>query len=86
MQNNLLSPILGIDDPRTNERIEFCGGENMMDTISGKLEEEMKVAFLLYPTQIEDIINVSDADTVMPPKSTWFEPKLKSGLFIHTFE
>ena len=86
LQNNLLSPILGIDDPRTNERIEFCGGENMMDTISGKLEEEMKVAFLLYPTQIEDIINVSDADTVMPPKSTWFEPKLKSGLFIHTFE
>lgn len=86
LQDNLLKPILGIDDPRTNKRIEFYGGENMMEIILGKLEKEVEVAFLLYPTQIQDIINVSDANTVMPPKSTWFEPKLKSGLFIHTFE
>lgn len=86
LQDNLLNPILGIEDIRTNKRIEFYGGENMMEIIRGRLDKDMEVAFLLYPTQVEDIINVSDANTVMPPKSTWFEPKLRSGLFIHELD
>lgn len=87
LQTNILEPILGIDDPRTNKRIEFFGGENMLEEMEAKLLIRYRhgLGFLLYPTQIEDIINVSDKDTVMPPKSTWFEPKLKSGLFIHKF-
>lgn len=84
LQNNLLNPVLGIEDPRTNKRIEFFGGESMLADIQGKLETNSAgVAFLLFPTDINDIIKVSDAGEVMPPKSTWFEPKLKSGLFIH---
>lgn len=84
LQNNLLNPILGIEDPRTNKRIEFFGGETMISDINSKLQGYKEgVAFLLYPTDINDIIKVSDAGEVMPPKSTWFEPKLKSGLFIH---
>lgn len=84
LQNNLLNPILGIEDPRTNKRIEFFGGETMLADINNKLQGYKEgVAFLLYPTDINDIIKVSDAGEVMPPKSTWFEPKLKSGLFIH---
>lgn len=86
LQNNILSPILGIEDPRTDTRIEFIGGENMMDRVLDRLNKDMEVAFLMYPTQIEEIIAVSDTNQVMPPKSTWFEPKLMSGLFIHKFE
>lgn len=87
LQNNILEPILGIDDPRTNKRIEFFGGENMLEEMEAKLLIRYRhgLGFLLYPTQIEDIIKVSDIGNVMPPKSTWFEPKLKSGLFIHKF-
>lgn len=87
LQDNLLKPILGIDDPRTNKRIEFFGGENMLEEMEAKLLVRYRhgLGFLLYPTQIEDIIRVSDSGEVMPPKSTWFEPKLKSGLFIHKF-
>lgn len=85
LQDNILSPILGIDDPRTDTRIDFFGGDDMMDTIVNRLNVDMKVAFLLYPTQIEEIIAVSDAEKIMPPKSTWFEPKLMSGLFVHRF-
>jgi uncharacterized protein (DUF1015 family) len=85
LQNNILSPILGIKDPRTDTRVEFFGGEAMLDTIIDRLNTDMEVAFLLYPTQIGDITAVSDEGKIMPPKSTWFEPKLMSGLFIHRF-
>lgn len=85
LQDHILHPILGIEDPRTDTRISFVGGEDMMGIIKNRLNIDMKVAFLLYPTQIEDITAVSDIQMVMPPKSTWFEPKLMSGLFIHKF-
>lgn len=85
LQNNILAPILGIEDPRVDNRIEFYGGEGMIGTIINRLNDDMQVAFLLYPTQIEEITAVSDINKVMPPKSTWFEPKLMSGLFVHKF-
>lgn len=83
LQNNLLAPILGIDDPRTNNRIDFIGGIRGLSELEKRVKEGMKVAFALYPVTIEDLMNVADAGTVMPPKSTWFEPKLRSGLFVH---
>jgi len=85
LQNNILSPILGIDDPRSDSRIEFVGGEDMLNTITARLGEDMEVGFLLYHTSTEDIMDISNENKVMPPKSTWFEPKLMSGLFIHKF-
>ncbi|WP_425447068.1 DUF1015 domain-containing protein [Dethiothermospora halolimnae] len=83
LQNNLLNPILGIDDPRTNERIDFIGGIRGLEELEKRVNNGMKVAFSMYPTTIEDLIGVADAGEVMPPKSTWFEPKLRSGLFVH---
>lgn len=84
LQNFLLNPVLGIDDPRTNNRIDFIGGirgtkelERLVD--SGKAA----VAFSLYPVGLDDLMNISDAGEVMPPKSTWFEPKLRDGLLTH---
>ena len=84
LQNFLLNPVLGIDDPRTNTRIDFIGGirgtkelEKLVD--SGKAA----VAFSLYPVSLDDLMNISDAGEIMPPKSTWFEPKLRDGLLIH---
>lgn len=84
LQNFLLNPILGIDDPRTNDRIDFIGGirgtkelEKLID--SGKAA----VAFSLYPVSLDDLMNISDAGEIMPPKSTWFEPKLRDGLLTH---
>ena len=84
LQNFLLNPVLGIDDPRTNTRIDFIGGirgtkelEKLVD--SGKAA----VAFSLYPVGLDDLMNISDAGEVMPPKSTWFEPKLRDGLLTH---
>lgn len=82
LQNNLLAPILGIRDPRTDKRIDFVGG------IRGCAELERRagsggVAFAMYPTSLEELMDIADAGLVMPPKSTWFEPKLLSGLFIH---
>lgn len=85
LQDNILSPILGIEDPRTDNRMEFVGGLDMIENITNKLIPDMKVAFLLFSTQIEYITAVSDIQMVMPPKSTWFEPKLMSGLFVHKF-
>lgn len=89
LQENLLAPILKIQDPRTDKRISFYGGEDMKERIKQKMNKQPEsrnpVAFLLYPTQVSDIIRVSDAGEVMPPKSTWFEPKLRSGLFLHRF-
>ncbi len=83
LQNNLLSPILGIEDPRTDNRIDFIGGIRGLKELERRVKEDMKVAFALYPVTIDDLMGVADAGEVMPPKSTWFEPKLRSGLFVH---
>ena len=86
LQDRVLSPILKIGDPRTDERIDFVGGirgtgelEKLVD--SGKFA----VAFSMYPTTVAQLMDIADAGEIMPPKSTWFEPKLRSGLFVHTF-
>ncbi|MCU7495981.1 MAG: DUF1015 domain-containing protein [Ignavibacteria bacterium] len=84
LQNYLLNPILGIDDPRTNKRIDFIGGIRG----TGELEKLVNsgraaVAFSMYPVSVDDLMNISDAGEIMPPKSTWFEPKLRDGLLVH---
>lgn len=86
MQDNLLHPILGIEDPRVDKRIDFVGGIRGLKELERRVEKDMKVAFSMYPTTIMDLISISDAGMVMPPKSTWFEPKLRSGLFLHDLE
>ncbi len=84
LQNNLLHPILGIGDPRTDKRIDFVGGIRGLQALSDRVDNgSMAVAFSMYPTTMEDLMDIADADAIMPPKSTWFEPKLRSGLFIH---
>ncbi|HCD10497.1 MAG TPA: DUF1015 domain-containing protein, partial [Thermoanaerobacter sp.] len=83
LQKNLLDPILGIKDPRTDKRIDFVGGIRGLEELERRVKEDMKVAFSMHPTTVEDLIAVADARMIMPPKSTWFEPKLRSGLFIH---
>ncbi|WP_368489441.1 DUF1015 domain-containing protein [Clostridium sp. BJN0013] len=84
LQNNLLAPILGIKDPRTDNRIDFVGGIRGLKELESRIDEKNTgVAFSMYPTTLEDLMNIADAGKVMPPKSTWFEPKLRSGLFIH---
>ena len=83
LQNNLLSPVLGIGDPRTDKRIDFIGGIRGLKELERRVNCGMKVAFSMYPTTIDDLMAIADAGLVMPPKSTWFEPKLRSGLFIH---
>jgi len=83
LQKHLLAPILGIEDPRTDKRIDFVGGIRGLMELEKRVAKDMKVAFALYPVTISDLLNVSDNGMVMPPKSTWFEPKLGSGLFIH---
>lgn len=83
LQNHVLNPILGIEDPRTDKRIDFVGGIRGLSELEKRCREDMKVAFAVHPVEIADLLAVSDNDMVMPPKSTWFEPKLGSGLFIH---
>ncbi|MCK4295453.1 MAG: DUF1015 domain-containing protein, partial [Candidatus Marinimicrobia bacterium] len=84
LQNNLLTPILGIGDPRKDERIDFVGGIRGLDELEKRVNSgEMAVAFALYPTSIGQLMAIADAGKLMPPKSTWFEPKLRSGLIIH---
>lgn len=84
LQNNLLEPILKIKDPRTDNRIDFVGGIRGLKILEELVDKtENGVAFSMYPTAIEEIIKIADNNKVMPPKSTWFEPKLRSGLFIH---
>ncbi|WP_426350784.1 DUF1015 domain-containing protein [Alloiococcus sp. CFN-8] len=83
LQKNLLAPVLGIEDPRTDKRIDFIGGIRGLEELERRVKEGMKVAFSMYPTTIEELMDIADAGQVMPPKSTWFEPKLRSGLFIH---
>ncbi len=83
LQNNLLSPILGILDPRSDKRIDFAGGIRGLKYLEQRCNEDMTLAISMYPTSLDDLMNVADANLVMPPKSTWFEPKLRSGLLIH---
>ena len=87
LQSQILTPILGIGDPRTDERIGFVGGIRGTGELEKLVDSGKKaLAISMFPTSIEQLINVSDADKIMPPKSTWFEPKLRSGLFVHRFE
>ena len=84
LQDRVLGPILGIGDPRTDERIDFVGGIRGTAELEKRVTSgEMAMAFSLYPTTLEQLMAVSDGGKVMPPKSTWFEPKLRSGLFVH---
>ena len=83
LQNNILAPILGIGDPRVDKRIDFIGGIRGLEELERRCKEDMTVAFSMYPTSIQELFDVADAGLLMPPKSTWFEPKLRSGLFIH---
>lgn len=83
LQDYLLSPILGIGDPKTDKRIDFVGGIRGLKELEMRVEKDMKVAFSMYPTSIGELFAVADAGRLMPPKSTWFEPKLRSGLFLH---
>ncbi len=83
LQENLLKPVLGIEDPRTDKRIDFVGGIRGLGELERRINKDMKVGFALYPVSIAELLAVSDQNQVMPPKSTWFEPKLGSGLFMH---
>lgn len=83
LQSNVISPIFGIDDPRTDERIDFIGGIRGLGELERRANGDMRVAFSMYPTTLDDLMDIADAGKIMPPKSTWFEPKLMSGLFIH---
>ena len=83
LQSNILSPILSIGDPRTDKRIDFIGGIRGLKELERRVKEDMTVAFSMYPTTLDDLMDIADANKIMPPKSTWFEPKLLSGLFIH---
>lgn len=84
LQNYLLHPILGIEDPRTDTNIDFIGGIRGTDELVKLVDtEKAEVAFSMFPVTLDDLINISDAGEVMPPKSTWFEPKLRDGLLVH---
>lgn len=83
LQNNLISPVLGIDDPRTDKRIDFVGGIRGLAELERRANDDMCLAFSMYPTTLRELMDIADAGKLMPPKSTWFEPKLLSGLFIH---
>lgn len=83
LQRLLLGPVLGIEDPRTDGRIDFVGGIRGLAELERRVSEDCAVAFAMYPTSIQELFAVADAGRLMPPKSTWFEPKLRSGLFIH---
>jgi len=83
LQRIILEPILGIKDPRTDKRIDFVGGIRGLKELEKRVNSDMKAAFAVYPVSIDDLFRVSDTGNIMPPKSTWFEPKLASGLFVH---
>jgi uncharacterized protein (DUF1015 family) len=83
LQLNLLSPILGIGDPRTDNRIDFVGGIRGLKELEKRSRNDMKVGFAMVPTSIKELMDIADANELMPPKSTWFEPKLRSGIFVH---
>ena len=83
LQKHLLSSALGIDDPRTNKRIDFAGGIRGLKYLEERCKNDMQMAISMYPTSMTDLMAVADSGDVMPPKSTWFEPKLRSGILIH---
>lgn len=83
LQDYLLGPILGIGDPRTDARIDFVGGIRGLSELEKRAQEDMTISFSMFPTSITELFDVADQNLLMPPKSTWFEPKLRSGLFIH---
>lgn len=87
LQDRLLTPVLGIGDPRTDERIDFVGGIRGTEGLEQRVDSgECAVAFSLYPVTVQQLIDIADAGEIMPPKSTWFEPKLRSGLFVYTLD
>lgn len=87
LQDNLLNPVLGVRNPRTDQRIHFVGGIRGVEELERVVNSgEYEVAFSLFPTSIEELMSLADVDKIMPPKSTWFEPKLRSGLFIHMLD
>lgn len=86
LQRDLLEPVLGISDPKVDDRIDFVGGIRGLEELERRVHKDSKVAFAMYPTDIHELFAVSDAGKLMPPKSTWFEPKLRSGLLIHRIE
>lgn len=83
LEKHILKPILNIGDIRTDTRIDFVGGIRGLEELEKRCNSDMKIAFSLYPTSIDDLMKIADQDELMPPKSTWFEPKLRSGIFIH---
>ena len=83
LQDWILGPMLGIFDPKTDSRIDFVGGIRGLEEMERRVHTDMKIAFSMYPTSMSELENVADAGRLMPPKSTWFEPKLRSGLFLH---
>jgi uncharacterized protein (DUF1015 family) len=87
LQNHLITPVLNISDPRRDKRIDFVGGIRGLQELEKRVDSgEMAVAFAMFPTRMEDLMAVADAGEVMPPKSTWFEPKLADGLVSHGLE
>ena len=85
LQDHILEPVFGIKDPKKDPRIRFIGGIRGLEALEQASEETGGVAFAMYPTSMDELLSVADAGRLMPPKSTWFEPKLRSGLFIHRF-
>jgi uncharacterized protein (DUF1015 family) len=87
LTRNLIEPILGISDPRTDKRIDFIGGSRGLTELERRVNSgEMAVAFALHPSSMDDLMAVSDAGSIMPPKSTWFEPKLADGMVSHVLD
>jgi len=87
LQDHLIAPLLGVEDPRTDDRIDFVGGIRGLEELERRVDSgEMQIAFALYPTSMEALMAVADANEVMPPKSTWFEPKLADGLVSHALD
>ena len=84
LSDYIFEPILGISDQRTDDRIDFVGGIRGLEELARRVDSgDMAVAFALFPVSMDELLNVADEGKIMPPKSTWFEPKLRSGLFVH---
>ena len=87
LQDRFLAPVLGIDDPRTSPRISFMGGIRGLDELALRVTSGRDaIAFSMYPVTVDEMMAIADADAIMPPKSTWFEPKLRDGLLVHTLD
>ncbi len=86
LQDYLLEPVLGITDPKTDKRIDFVGGIRGLEELERRVHTDMKLAFSMHPTSMAELLAVADDNRLMPPKSTWFEPKLRSGIFLHEIE